>query len=340
MSIFKSDPTTITAHDGWVTIHNGSDKDKSIRGDVSVPASAITQVTEDNCVIRIHADGISHPAVKMTDSAQKNRYAVNFWRQSKCDEALASIQQAVREAKGTPIPDGWSPAPQHPQAVKDARSRDYMAQRLADKSAASAKQAVKDKEAEKQVKKDMAAFSSKVDSQANSLAPKWYESNLMSFGDIKVNGNQTLTFNGTHYSIAGARAGVDMDLANNKKFGKGRVVMGAAAAPFVGVLAAPALIRKQKGIITLEVELADGTLLTTVGKSKGNGQRDAQKVVQEITKQAGARPAQVTAPATPQPATTTVPDSADQIRKLADLHSQGILSDAEFAAAKAKALGL
>ena len=29
-----------------------------------------------------------------------------------------------------------------------------------------------------------------------------------------------------------------------------------------------------------------------------------------------------------------------QIQKLADLHSQGILSDEEFAAAKAKALGI
>nr|WP_255550240.1 SHOCT domain-containing protein [Corynebacterium sp. TAE3-ERU2] len=30
----------------------------------------------------------------------------------------------------------------------------------------------------------------------------------------------------------------------------------------------------------------------------------------------------------------------EQIKKLADLHAQGILSDEEFAAAKAKALGL
>lgn len=330
MSIFKSDPTTLEVSNGWVTIHNGSDKDKSIRGDVHIPAAAITKVTEDNNVIRVHIDGIAHPAVKMTDAGQKNRYAVNYWRSSTCNEALASVQQAIDSAKGGPIPEGWEPLPQHPTAVKDAQSREYSAQKKMDVIS----------ESSRRQKRDMEAFSAKADEQSpSSLAPKWYESNLMSFGDIKVNGNQTLTFNGDHYPIAGARAGVDMDLANNKKFGKGRVVMGAAAAPFVGILAAPALIRKQKGIITLEVELADGTLLTTVGRSKGSGQKDARKVVQEITKQAGERPAKVSAPTAPPPAAPTVPDSADQIRKLADLHSQGILSDSEFAAAKAKVLG-
>ncbi|SRR5579875_2844125 len=33
------------------------------------------------------------------------------------------------------------------------------------------------------------------------------------------------------------------------------------------------------------------------------------------------------------------PSMADQLNKLADLHSQGVLSDEEFAAAKAKLLG-
>lgn len=331
MSIFKPDPTTITASNGWVTIHNGSDKDKSIRGDVHIPAAAITKVTEDNNVIRVHIEGIAHPAVKMTDAGQKNRYAVNYWRSSTCNEALASVQQAIDSAEGHHIPEGWEPLPQHPAAVADARSREYSAQKKVDAVIKS----------DKERRKDRGAFSDKVDKQSPpSLAPKWYESNLMSFGDIKVNGNKTVTFNGEHYDISGARAGVDMDLANNKKFGKGRVVMGAAAAPFVGILAAPALIRKQKGIITLEVELADGTLLTTVGKSKGSGQKDAQKVVQEITRQAGVRSVQVSEPSTPQPLGAPVPDSADHIRKLADLHSQGILSDSEFAAAKAKALGL
>lgn len=40
--------------------------------------------------------------------------------------------------------------------------------------------------------------------------------------------------------------------------------------------------------------------------------------------------------AEPQPA---APSMADQLNQLADLHNQGVLSDAEFAAAKAKLLG-
>jgi hypothetical protein len=38
----------------------------------------------------------------------------------------------------------------------------------------------------------------------------------------------------------------------------------------------------------------------------------------------------------PQPA---APSMADQVSQLADLHEQGVLSDSEFAAAKAKLLG-
>lgn len=327
MSIFKSDPTTLTVNDGWVTIHNGSDKDKTIRGDVHIPAAAITQVTEDNNVIRIHAQGIEHPAVKMTDAGQKNRYAVNFWRTSTCNEALSDVQKAVDEAKGQPAPEGWVPAPQHPEAVKAARVRPYSTTAKASNATDGTVQSLKE------VVESLAEAGARAEEP---LAPKWHESNLCSFGDIKVNGNKTITFNRTHYSVVGARAGVDMDLANNKKFGRGRVVMGAAAAPFVGLLAAPALIRKQKGIITLEVELADGTLLATVGKTKGGGQKAAQKVVQEITKMAGARSAQ-------RPESTAAPaasDTASQISKLADLHARGLLTDEEYSAAKAKALGL
>ena len=41
----------------------------------------------------------------------------------------------------------------------------------------------------------------------------------------------------------------------------------------------------------------------------------------------------------PAPAEEVDPQTA-QLQKLADLHAQGILSDEEFAAAKAKALGI
>jgi hypothetical protein len=45
------------------------------------------------------------------------------------------------------------------------------------------------------------------------------------------------------------------------------------------------------------------------------------------------------APAAPAPAAAGGQDTIEQIKQLADLHSQGILSDEEFAAQKAKLLG-
>jgi Short C-terminal domain len=47
--------------------------------------------------------------------------------------------------------------------------------------------------------------------------------------------------------------------------------------------------------------------------------------------------AAVPAPRDPEPQAT--PSVADQLSQLADLHQQGVLSDSEFAAAKAKLLG-
>ena len=44
------------------------------------------------------------------------------------------------------------------------------------------------------------------------------------------------------------------------------------------------------------------------------------------------------APAAPAPAAPAADDLTGQLQKLAELHGQGILSDAEFAAAKAKLL--
>ena len=48
--------------------------------------------------------------------------------------------------------------------------------------------------------------------------------------------------------------------------------------------------------------------------------------------------ASVPAPRDPGPQ-ATAPSMADQVSQLADLHEQGVLSDSEFAAAKAKLLG-
>ena len=56
-------------------------------------------------------------------------------------------------------------------------------------------------------------------------------------------------------------------------------------------------------------------------------------------------PQQYAEPAPPPPPPPPAPaaeedDMTDQLNKLANLHNQGILSDAEFAAAKAKVLGI
>jgi membrane protease subunit (stomatin/prohibitin family) len=40
------------------------------------------------------------------------------------------------------------------------------------------------------------------------------------------------------------------------------------------------------------------------------------------------------------PAAAESDDSAEKLKQLADLHAQGVLTDEEFAAAKAKALGI
>ncbi len=45
-------------------------------------------------------------------------------------------------------------------------------------------------------------------------------------------------------------------------------------------------------------------------------------------------------PAPPPPAPTSGDTQADEIQRLADLHASGALTDEEFAAAKAKALGI
>jgi membrane protease subunit (stomatin/prohibitin family) len=60
------------------------------------------------------------------------------------------------------------------------------------------------------------------------------------------------------------------------------------------------------------------------------GERRAQEAQQQ---QAAAQPA-------PQAAAPASTDSTTELKKLADLHASGVLTDEEFAAAKKKALGL
>ena len=60
-----------------------------------------------------------------------------------------------------------------------------------------------------------------------------------------------------------------------------------------------------------------------------------QAAEQEAQQQAAAPP-----PAAPAPAAPAEDDQMAQLQKLAQLHSQGILTDEEFAASKAKILGI
>ena len=64
--------------------------------------------------------------------------------------------------------------------------------------------------------------------------------------------------------------------------------------------------------------------------------RQASRYDQQAA-QAAPPPEQYAAPA---PAAPAEDDSMEKLQQLAQLHSQGILSDEEFAAAKAKALGI
>jgi hypothetical protein len=65
--------------------------------------------------------------------------------------------------------------------------------------------------------------------------------------------------------------------------------------------------------------------------------RQAAKYDQKAQEQAAA---QAPPPADPAPAAPPQDDSMVQLQNLADLHSKGVLTDAEFAAAKAKVLGI
>jgi len=76
-----------------------------------------------------------------------------------------------------------------------------------------------------------------------------------------------------------------------------------------------------------------GTATAVVGGVKGHQQQKAM----------AAQEAQAPPPPPPAPAPAAAPaadvDVTDQLTKLADMKSQGLLTDEEFAAAKAKLLG-
>ena len=69
------------------------------------------------------------------------------------------------------------------------------------------------------------------------------------------------------------------------------------------------------------------------GKHMANAQADQQ--YQDASQQQAQQAQQAPVPA---PRAAAAPSMADQLNQLADLHKQGLLSDDEFAAAKAKLL--
>ena len=80
-----------------------------------------------------------------------------------------------------------------------------------------------------------------------------------------------------------------------------------------------------------------GTATAVSGRVANKQQQKyaTQAAEQEAQQQAAAPP-----PAAPAPAAPAEDDQMAQLQKLAQLHSQGILTDEEFAASKAKILGI
>jgi hypothetical protein len=73
------------------------------------------------------------------------------------------------------------------------------------------------------------------------------------------------------------------------------------------------------------------------GAKKANQAADSQDQAQQAAYEQGLAAAQQQAPAAPAPAED---DPMAEVQKLAQMHAAGILTDDEFAAAKAKALGI
>jgi hypothetical protein len=77
--------------------------------------------------------------------------------------------------------------------------------------------------------------------------------------------------------------------------------------------------------------LVVGGAAYAMGKSRGRNQ-----VYEDQVDQGYDEPP----PAPPPPAPSAAESQTDDLQRLANLHSQGVLTDEEFAAAKAKVLGL
>jgi hypothetical protein len=76
------------------------------------------------------------------------------------------------------------------------------------------------------------------------------------------------------------------------------------------------------------------------GTKKANQAAASQEQAQQAAYEQGLAAAQQQAPAAPAPAAPAEDDPMAEVQKLAEMHAAGILTDDEFAAAKAKALGI
>ena len=101
------------------------------------------------------------------------------------------------------------------------------------------------------------------------------------------------------------------------------------------------MMRRRGGLVRMAATTA--VVAGTAGavrhhqEQKYQSQAEAQAYEQQQAAAAAAPPPQAYAPA---PAAAPEDPTVAQLQKLAELHNQGILSDEEFAAAKAKALGI
>ena len=87
----------------------------------------------------------------------------------------------------------------------------------------------------------------------------------------------------------------------------------------------------------LRVAATTAVISGTASAVGGRVQRRQMEAAQQQQAQAPAAAAPVAAPVAAAP---VVDDQMAQIERLATMHSQGLLTDEEFAAAKAKALGI
>lgn len=94
--------------------------------------------------------------------------------------------------------------------------------------------------------------------------------------------------------------------------------------------------RRGPGLIGTAVVVGGASYMGTKMATSSAQKAEAQ---QQAAYDAGAAAAQQQAAAA-QPAAPAQDDQMAELQKLATLHSQGILTDEEFAAAKAKALGI